>query len=500
MTEKERSSSGGRPKYIELNRQQLAWLATDVEELIPPDHPARAIWQMISQLDLGSWEREIQTREGEAGRPCWEPRLLASIWVYGYSQGIESARDLERKMEYERGLQWLSATQVINAHTLSDFRMSHKGKLNGLMRQVLALLEQEGMIDLDTVTQDGTKVQAVASKQSLHRRRTLEQRLEKARQVVEELNQRGESDPGGDQRKEAARRRGAADRMQRLEQALKELGHREAQATEAERDEIRVSDSEPTARKMKHSDGGWAPSYNLQMSTETKNRIIVGIRVSQQANDMQELKPALAMIGHLCQRKPRRVLADNGYVSRENVEQMAELKTELIAPWKTEDSRQAGLLAKHGRDKAFGPAKFVAEPGSEARICPQGKRLSPVKQYKHHGQLKVLYEAQAADCRGCESQSRCCGAESAGPRRVSHVLETPAMQAYLERMQQPETQTLYKRRKEVGEFPQLWMKGIWGWRRFLVRGLVRVGREVVWRALTYNIQQWIRIGWNPRFA
>jgi transposase len=498
MSDNETVSS--RPKYVAVNRDQLAWLETDVEELIPSDHAARAIWHLISQMDLSSWEREIQTREGEAGRPCWEPRLLVSIWVYGYSQGIESARELERRMGYERGLQWLSATQVINAHTLSDFRMSHKGKLNKLMRQVLALLDQEGMIDLETVTQDGTKVQAVASQQSLHGRRTLEQRLEMARQVVEELDRRAESDPGGDPRKEAAQRRAAQERLQRLEQALEELGRREAQTREPERCEVRVSDSEPSARKMKHSDGGWSPSYNLQISTETKNRIIVGIRVSQHANDQQELIPALAMIKHLCGQKPRRVLADNGYASRENVEQLASRKIELVAPWKTEESRQAGVLAKHGRDKAFAPDKFVGQPGSEELMCPQGKLLSPVQQYQHHGQLKVLYEAQAADCRNCESRGQCCRVESEGARQISRVIESPAMQAYLERMQRPETQALYGRRKEVGEFPQLWMKGIWGLRRFSVRGLVKVGRQAMWRGLAYNIQQWIRVCWKPQFA
>ena len=74
------------------------------------------------------------------------------------------------------------------------------------------------------------------------------------------------------------------------------------------------------------------------------------------------------------------------------------------------------------------------------------------------------------------------------------------MQAYLEGMREEETAQLYKRRKEVGEFPQLRMKGNWEWRRFSVRGLVKAGREAMWAAIAYNIEQWIRICWKPRFV
>jgi|SRR5215471_6264395 len=491
-------SKSSPPKYITVNRKQLAWLQTDVEELIPADHPARAIWHLVSRLDLSGWEQEIQTREGDVGRPCWEPRLLISIWIYAYSQGISSARALERRMEYERGLQGLTATEIVNAHSLSDFRMSHKGKLNELMRQVLAVLDQEGMIDLETVVQDGTKMRAVASQESLHRRPRLEQRLEKARQVIEELNQQTEAEPAAGRRQQAARHRAASERLERLEGALREMGKREAQ--EGADPERRVSDSEPEARKMKHADGAWAPSYNVQISTETKNRMIVGIRVSPQANDTQELVPALHMIRHWSGRKPKQILADNGYATRENVEQVAGRHMEFVAPWKSEESRQAGALATHGRDPAFGPGAFVLQPDSGELRCPAGQPLRAEKQSRKHGQLQQSYLAEAADCQSCAYRPACCGEGSPGPRRVSRIVENPAMQEYLQRMQRPETQTLYKRRKEVGEFPQMWMKGLWGLRRFSVRGLIKVGREVVWAALAYNIQQWIRTAWKPRFA
>ena len=76
-------------------------------------------------------------------------------------------------MSYEPGLRWLCADKPVNYHTLSDFRTSHKEKLGELFSGVLAVMDEEGLIDLRRLMQDGTKMRAVASKQSFHREGTL---------------------------------------------------------------------------------------------------------------------------------------------------------------------------------------------------------------------------------------------------------------------------------------------------------------------------------------
>ena len=116
-----------------------------------------------------------------------------------------------------------------------------------------------------------------------------------------------------------------------------------------------------------------------------------------------------------------------------------------------------------------------------------------IGQAKSHGQVCNVFEARRADCRGCRWQKQCCG-ENGGPRRVSRVVESPAMKQYLKRMKQTEIKTLYKKRSEIAEFPHLWAKGVKKWRRFSVRGAVKAGMEAFWVALAYNVTQWMRIG------
>jgi hypothetical protein len=53
-----------------VNRQQMAWRAVEVEQLIAEDDPARAIWQLVGKLDLSSFYKSIGAVEGEAGRPA----------------------------------------------------------------------------------------------------------------------------------------------------------------------------------------------------------------------------------------------------------------------------------------------------------------------------------------------------------------------------------------------------------------------------------------------
>src|SRR5882724_1607337 len=115
-----------KPRYVRIDRAQTFIGQEDVEELIPSGHRARAIWELTGKLDFSEWESRIVAREGSAGRPCFDPRLLAAIWLYGYSIGVASARALSRMTESEPGLRWLTGCTKINAHTLSDFRVDDK--------------------------------------------------------------------------------------------------------------------------------------------------------------------------------------------------------------------------------------------------------------------------------------------------------------------------------------------------------------------------------------
>ncbi len=120
------AEEGGKPKLKTINRDQSVLAQICVDELVGADHKARAIWDLAGRLNLSRFEEPLKTRQGAAGRAAWDPRLLVSVWIYGYSEGLGSARQIERLMEWEPGLQWLSGLDKVNHHTLPDFRVAHR--------------------------------------------------------------------------------------------------------------------------------------------------------------------------------------------------------------------------------------------------------------------------------------------------------------------------------------------------------------------------------------
>src|SRR6202140_2309333 len=170
-----------------VNRQQMSWRAVDVEKLIGEDHAARAIWALIGRLDLRRFYEHIESSAEEGGRPAFDPQLLISLWVYAYSQGIGSAREVARRCEYDPAFQWLTGLQEVNYHTLADFRVERQEELEELFTQVLAALSKKWLITLEQMMEDGTKIKALASTRSYQREGTIREHLERARQRVEQM-------------------------------------------------------------------------------------------------------------------------------------------------------------------------------------------------------------------------------------------------------------------------------------------------------------------------
>jgi len=479
----------------QINRSQNYWGQVDVEGLIGPDHAARAIWELSGTLDLSGFLKDNKSVEGRAGADRIDPRLLISVWVYGLTLGIGSARELERRLSQEPGLRWLCGDEVVNHHTLSDFRVEHSAALEKIFSQVLAVMSQSGMVRLEELTVDGTKIQAQASGASLRREPTLRERLEQAEAAVKELSQ----SPSGETsaRVEAARRRAVRERQQRLQEGLQELERIRQSKPEEDREQARVSLSEPESRVMKNGQGGFAPSYNVQSVVDAAHTVVLDVEVTQAASDKQQLKPALERIqAQLSATAKPRVIVDGGYLSEDSIAAADQRGVSLIGPVlereatrqrsKQQSLEQAGIAAE------FGPQAFrILEQGA-ALECPAGQRLARTSQARNHDQ----YRAAAKDCAACSHRASCC--PRSGRRSVKIKRANPVVEAFHQRMQQQECTAIYKRRGEIAEFPHAWWKDKFRLRKFHVRGLAKVRLEMKWAALAYNIQQWIRLVWRPQ--
>jgi transposase len=486
------------PKLKTVDRNQFRMLTLDVDTLVGADHKARCIWELTGRLDLSQFLVGIQSRSGQAGREHTDPRLLLAIWLYAYSEAISSAREVSRQMEYEPGLRWLSGLEVISHTTISEFRKAYRQPLDDLFTQLLALLEAAGHVDLEQVMQDGTKIQAQASASSFRRERTIQQRLETARQLVREFG-----DPDDEQkqsRRDAIRRRMAREKAERLEQAVAELKEiQKAKSGAAHQGEAKASLTEPEARFMKHGNGGSiVPSYNVQITTDSQAKVIVGFDVMQNSSDAGvSLKQVVENVAARLGEKPKQVVADGAYTGHSNIVKLAQMEVDLIGPVTDLQKRQAGARKSSGLAEEFARERFLRIGDEKALICPQGKRLDFIRINSKRGNAYEVYQAQGSDCRECAFHRQCCPKGFEKGRSVSVLIREKAeVVAFRAKMATEVAKAAYKKRGEIAETPYAWIKDKFGIKKLRLRGKVKASTEILWACLTYNVMQWMRLIWR----
>jgi len=357
-----------------------------VESLIAEDHPVRAIWIFLDRLDLSKFSEEQRAVEGSVGRSAISPHLLLSIWIYSYARGVSSARQISREMEHEPGLQWLAGMEVVNHHTLSDFRVAHGSAMQNLMEQVLGVLFSEGLVGLERVTQDGTKIRAQASKRSFLDRKHLQQSLDLAKCHMANVDA-DNVDPLS-QHQEAARYRVQRERETKLQSALQSLSTLEQAKKYSEAKPAHVSISDPDARFMRHGDGAIAPSYNIQFTTDAAQGLVVGVAVGQASNDTQELPLAMDRFQQQYGSYPAQVVADGGFTNHESVIAMHARNIEFFGSFG--ERRLQRPKAKGGG--VYRAELFTHDANSDQMICPE-KQTPPVSLLRsptrpHHPRIR----------------------------------------------------------------------------------------------------------------
>ena len=395
------------PRLKKPIRDQAIFQTVNVEKLVGDDHPARAIWEFVERLNLSLFYAPIQAVEGTAGRSAFDRETLISLWIYAYSRGISSAREISALCEYDPAFQWLTGMEIINHHTLSDFRVDHKEALDELFAETLGLLSAENLITLETVMHDGTKIRASAGTDSFRR------------------------------------------------------------------------------------------EEKILISTDHAHGLIVGVKPTQETNDSNQLLPAIDTIENNTGLIPKTLVADGGYTNRQNILSMDKKGVDFIGSLPDRSNIATGQLKKRGIDPKFHPSAFRHDRTQNIFICPAGKFLEHKGKYeKDIGVVESRYQADAADCAACSFRDQCCPQSFSRGRSVVQRLNHPVVEAFTLKMRTPKAKEIYRKRGPTAEFPNAWIKEKMGLRQFRLRGIVKVGMECVWAALTYNIQRWIQLIWR----
>lgn len=438
--------------YLSYDPEQKLLLPPDLREWLPEDHLALFISDVVDELDLSAIVRHYESGDGR-GRPPYHPLMMVKLLVYGYCIGKVSSRKLEQATYEDVGFRVLACNQHPDHDSIANFRQLHLVELARMFVQVLQMCERAGLVKLGHVAIDGSKLRANASK---HKAMSYDRMCEKEEQLTAEvarlLKEAEETDAAEDRRygkgvrgdelpAELARRESRLRKIREakasLEAEAKELAKAAAAAVEAKLAERKQREEEtgkktpgrapqvvnveeakpepkaqrnftdPESRIMKDgATGSFEQSYNAQIAVDSQAQIIVAARLTQAANDKQQLVPVLAAVETNTGRLPEKVTADSGYFSTAAVtsealnsvdlyvtpdsgkktEQLAESRTESPPATEIEqaviEQMREKLKTEEGRE-VYKQRKLIVEP-----VFGQVKEVRGFRRFSFRGLAK----------------------------------------------------------------------------------------------------------------
>lgn len=354
------------------DRSQCQMRCESLDMLLPPDNLARFIWDIVCEFDLSPWMSQIASRKDEPGAPALDPRVLASLWLQATFDGISSARAISQLCEDHLAYRWLCGDDPVNYHSLADFRNSNPEWLDGLLAQSAAALMHAGVADLKRVAQDGVRVRASAGGSSFRRRETLEQCLKEAEEEIRKLKEAGDSEESESARKVSARERAKRERKEKLEAALENL--KELERINAERcpsmrkdaSKLRASTTDAEARKMKMANGGYDAAYNVQFATTVNGGVVVGVSVTNEGVDSNQMEPMVQKIEATYGESPETVLVDGGFSNLKAFGHAEDSGIRILSPIREEEKKLAKGKDPYARNRqdTDGSAMWRARMGT----------------------------------------------------------------------------------------------------------------------------------------
>jgi transposase len=321
------------PKIKHSDRYQTKFIIGSIDDLVEPDHEVRELWAFLDELDFSPILAAIVTTKGQPGAPAFCPKVLVAIWLYGLAYGIYSSRKLSTLCAEWLPLRWICGDVVPSYHKLSDFRIDAGEVLDKWLVDGLAVLVSEGFLFFEgmEVAHDSTRVRASAGNGSYRRRATLEEALAEAELRVEALK-KPEALADCTKRQAAARKRAARERLDRTTRALAKIKELEAKPRKADRSAPRVSTTDPDAPKVRMANGGIGAGYAIQITADTKTRVITAVGIGVTGSDYSELVPAVERHREMTGSLPKAIFADKGFEELSDIGELEEIGVEVYVP------------------------------------------------------------------------------------------------------------------------------------------------------------------------
>jgi transposase len=506
-------------RYKEPDITQWRLVPINFSELFPEDHPLAQLLAVIRKLDLREFDASYQNDSSAGGRPAAPCERILAIIVYSLLYGGISMRNLQRELSVRADLMYLSGGMIFDHTTFCVFRKRHHEAILKLFSQTVFLGAQAGLIDLDTVCIDSTKIKAWANRRDIANREELERRYEHAKQLCEKRYKEWEECEQQEEKKALEKR---VARTSKLKVKIQEA----YQFLQDHPERKRVHLHEPDADWQKDGSKGFIVGYSSQLGVDSKSQMIVYEHVVTDQADTHQCVPIVEAIEaekrRICEIKRDEVkyVLDCGYFSGENLKALED--REVYMPDQAFVRQSGGKKKPEDRDGQIGPPPvkagearfdgqslgFAYEAEKDQFVCPRGQALRFQREQTLGGDRYRGY--RKSGCGGCDLRARCIGTQRRPTRkeiwiRASELagLEVKVIRAYRlpvsglspyelalamrAKLSSPEGKAVYAKRFQVSEGVFAAMKGLRAGYRFMRRGLERVREEWAERCIAHNL-------------
>ena len=507
--------AGKTPSFKPYHQHQIMMLPPSLEDLLPKGHPVRVVNDVINKINLEHLLSAYQTK----GTSSYHPQMLLKVLVYGYVSNVYSSRKLEAACKENIHFMWLTAMNYPDHHTINRFRgVRLKEALRKVFEEVVRLLAEEGLLSIEEVYTDGTKIEANANKYTFVWKKAIQTNKEKMKKQLQQIWQYAQSvsqaedhmpEPPDFTTIDREKVQSTVNKLNEVLGGKKDIDKKvraklnyvtknfpqniekyEAQeAVLGERNSYSKTDEDATFMRMKEDhmkNGQLKPGYNAQISTS--NQFIVNYTLHPNPTDTTTLTAHLAQHEESFGLPPKVVTADAGYGSEENYTLMEGKEITAFVKYGLFDKEQD---ENHHKKHPFSPDKLFYNKEHDHYICPMGQTMPYIGDNNRRtstGFEQTYRRYQARSCHNCPLNGVC--HKSKGNRIIEINVNLNRLKQKAYQLLNSEQGIEYRKKRCYDVEPVFGnIKQNYGFRRFMLRGKEKVAIEWGLLAIAHNIRK-----------
>jgi transposase len=455
------------------NREQQELFPQAIEQYVVEDDPVRAYDAFVEALDFNNLK--ITLDENKVGNPEYNPKSMLKLLIYGASYGIRSSRKLERAIYHNLSFIWLMSGLKPDHKTIAKFRKDNKHVLKNILRECAQMCIKLDLITGNNIFVDGSKIRANASikntwtKEKCHEfLKKIDRRIEAILDECEAIDIKEQNQPSLVKlNKEITDKQSFKTKVQAILQELKQ----------DDKKSVNTIDKECT--RINSVQGSHA-GYNAQTVVDEKYGLIVNTDVVSENNDVNQFANQIEQANETLGKKCTTACADSGYANTEQLKQIDLQSIKVIVPSQRQTSKK--------EPEEFDKERFNYNSKKDCYICPKGHELVHINNY---GKTKRYRITKSSICRQCSCFGKC--TKSLYGRQINRLIDEEIRLRLEAQYLQPESQAIYKLRKQKVELPFGHIKRNLGVKDFLLRGIDGVKAEMSVLATCFNMARMISI-------